>query len=75
MSDAPSNPDRWRLRRKVVFGGLFFCAAVVLYALLSPADHLDPMTRQTAIVQAFWGGMGIIGAYVFGAVWDDKGRP
>jgi hypothetical protein len=66
--------DRWKHRRRVIFGSLTFCAVVIAYALGSDKEMLDAATRQTAITQAFWTAGAIIGAYVFGAAWDDKGR-
>lgn len=66
--------DRWRIRRRIIFASLFFCAGVIVYALASSHDALDAATRQTAITQSFWAAGAIIGAYVFGAVYDDKNQ-
>jgi len=74
VTEAPSEKDRWKNRRRIVFISLLFCAGVILYALGSDKEMLDAATRQTAITQAFWTAGAIIGAYVFGATWDDKGR-
>lgn len=71
MSDAPSTSDRWVIRRRIIFCALAYCAACVPLAVFS---DIAPAVKETLITQAFWGAMGIIGAYVFGAVWDDKGR-
>ena len=67
--------DRWKYRRRIVFISLAFSAGVIVYALSGAHDGLDGETRRTAITQAFWAASAIIGAYVFGATWDDKGRP
>jgi Na+/H+-dicarboxylate symporter len=72
--EAAAEIDRWKYRRRVIFGSLTFCAVVITYALASDKEMLDAATRQTAITQAFWSASAIIGAYVFGAVYDDKGR-
>ena len=63
---------RWKIRRKVMFSALAFCGAVILAGLW--ADGLEATTREAAITQGFWAGAAIIGSYVFGATWDDKGR-
>lgn len=66
--------DRWKIRRRIVFASLAFCAGVIVYALGSDKTWLDTATRQTAITQGFWTAGMIIGCYVFGATWDDRGR-
>lgn len=73
MSEAPANPDRRRLRRRMAFGAVFFCAACIVIAMVAP--DMDAEVRKVVITQGFWNGMGVVGIYVFGAVWDDRGKP
>jgi len=62
----------WSFRRKLIITTLCFDAAVIIIALLR---HIPESVAETAIASAFYSGMALIGSYVFGAVWDDKGKP
>lgn len=55
-----------------MFIALGFCGAMIAYGAMA-ADIPDTV-RETLISQGTLGGFSIIGAYVFGATWDDKGR-
>lgn len=63
--------DNWRRRRKVMFGALIFIAVNLQYLVLfGKPDSL----RETIALGLIGAGLGIIGSYVFGAVWDDSNR-
>lgn len=63
--------DGWPIRRRVMFGALLFIAANVQYLAVWGNDTALNSTIATNLL---WVGGGIIGAYVFGAVWDDMNR-
>lgn len=69
--DDPRNGERssWYLRRKIVFGTLYYCAVAVAYLVLFGED--TALNAQLAIALTGLAGM-VIGSYVFGAVWEDK---
>lgn len=68
----PSEPHSWRIRRRIILGTLLFCAVVVLYSVLRADDTRAIL--ETAVVSSFSLAGTVIGAYVFGAVWDDANR-
>lgn len=61
----------WKIRRRFMFAVTAFCMAVILLALLVKPDT---GVAGTAISFAFGTITGIVGSYVFGAVWDDRSR-
>lgn len=63
--------DGWPIRRRVMFGALLFIAGNVQYLAVWGNDTALNSTIATNLL---WVGGGIIGAYVFGAVWDDMNR-
>lgn len=61
----------WRLRRRFMFAVAAFCMASISVALVFRADA--PVSPS--VVSFGFGTLtGIVGSYVFGAVWDDRGR-
>lgn len=59
----------WKIRRRVIWSTLAFCALMV--------GWLGLMGEDTALNQSIANGLillagGVIGSYVFGAAWDDK---
>jgi hypothetical protein len=59
----------WRIRRRVIFGTLAFCALEVVY--------LTIFGESTSLAETIANGCfllagSVIGTYVFGATWDDK---
>lgn len=63
--------DNWRIRRRVMFAALLFIAINVQYLIvLGKPDGL----RENIAVALIAAGVGIIGSYVFGAVWDDNNK-
>jgi hypothetical protein len=72
MTDPALRPlDRWRHRRRIVYGTLIYCALHVSGLAIIGTD--TPLRQQIALGLIALAG-GTIGSYVFGAVWDDKGR-
>lgn len=64
----PSLRPSWRIRRRIVLATLLFCAGEVVY--------LTVWGRDTGVHETLANGVlilagSVIGAYVFGAVWDD----
>ena len=64
-------PYNWTYRRTFMFIVAGFCALVILLALLVKPE--TPVAG-TAISFGFGTICGIVGSYVFGAVWEDKSR-
>lgn len=64
QSDRPT----WKIRRRIIFGSLLFCAFIVLFVLMKPVDST---IGETAITMAFFLAASVIGSYVFGAAWED----
>jgi hypothetical protein len=76
MTDVSTEKDRnqgkpsWRVRRAIIFSALGYCAASAAYAQL-----FQSVEMVTALLPSLgWLTGGIIGSYIFGAVWDDRGR-
>ena len=61
----------WKVRRGFMFVTVAFCMAVILLGLLVKPEA--PVSG-TAITMSFGTITAVLGSYVFGAVWDDKGR-
>jgi len=62
----------WKNRRRVIFGSLFFCAAVEIILIVSAYVGVDSSPLLVTIA----GGnrlmaMAVIGSYVWGAAWED----
>lgn len=61
----------WRWRRAFLIAVNLFCVWVIAYCLVS---RLESRVAETAVMMAF-GVMGAsVGAYVFGAAWDDRNK-
>lgn len=66
-----TDKERWKIRRRIVSITLVFCALSITYLMLKGQD--------TQLHQAIANGLillagSVIGSYIFGATWDDKGR-
>lgn len=61
----------WTHRRRIIYATLFFCAFCILYLMFWGSD--TSRLQETIANSAFFLAGGVIGSYVFGAVWDDKG--
>jgi hypothetical protein len=62
---------QWYVRRRIITSVLIFDALVIAYSLYT--TDIDAEVAKTAISAAFTSGSMVIGSYVFGAVWNDKG--
>lgn len=73
MADQPpfKLDPRWRVRRTIIVGTLIYCAIHVSWLTFCAQD--TPLRQQIAVALIGLAGA-VIGSYVFGAVWDDKGR-
>jgi hypothetical protein len=58
----------WRVRRRIIHGTLAFCALQAGYLTLWGADT---RLNETLAVGAYALAGSVIGAYVFGAAWED----
>jgi hypothetical protein len=67
----PEFRPKWENRRRTIFATLFFCAGLVVYIMLRGDDT---KLNETIVQFAFITAGGIIGAYVFGAAWEDVTR-
>lgn len=75
MAEAEKNATgrtqaNWRIRRRIVNCTLLFCAVCVGKIVLVGGG--DPAVAQTALLAISALASTTIGAYVFGAVWDDN---
>ena len=68
-SQVPPSGDRWKHRRRLVYAALIYCAAMV--AWLGVVAEPSSLREQLALALVALAGA-VIGAYVFGAAWDDK---
>jgi hypothetical protein len=59
----------WENRRRVIFSTLGFCAGVIIYVLWNGEDK---EIYETAISMAFITGSTTVGAYAFGAAWENR---
>ena len=59
----------WNARRRIVHGTLLFCAGMVSWLIWKGEDTNLAAAVATA---CFCLAGSVIGAYVFGAAWDDK---
>jgi hypothetical protein len=67
--------DPWRHRRRLVYGSLIFDATVVVGCIvLATFFGMPESLANMTITMVFTHGGGVLGAYVAGAVVDDKNR-
>lgn len=64
------NPGRpsWTIRRRIIHATLLFCAGMVIWIVLRDQDT---SVAETVVTSSFILAGSVIGAYVFGAAWDD----
>lgn len=68
----------WRVRRLIVNLTLVFCAALVVVVFVTSTIAqfggvaVDNELNRTIVTSCFFLAGSVIGAYVFGAVWDDR---
>lgn len=63
----------WSFRRKVVVYTLCFCAGVVTKVAIW--GHQSEGIGEALVTMSFGLAGAVIGSYIFGAVWNDKGNP
>lgn len=66
---ADGRPGSWKNRRRVIFSALIYIAIAIGYLIFRGEDtglHQDIASGLILLAG------GIIGSYVFGAVWDDS---
>jgi len=61
----------WRYRRIVVFGTLLFCYSLIVF--LAVVEQSTPLRESIANGLLLLSGT-VIGAYIGGAVWDDRNK-
>lgn len=68
--DRNTGKPSWRVRRRIIFATLAYCGASWSYAqLFQGAEMVNAISGSVG-----WLAAAVIGSYVFGAVWDDRGR-
>lgn len=68
MPQPDTGRPSWRIRRRIIVATLAFCAGVILWLLWRGED--SRLNQDIANGVLLLGGS-VIGAYVFGATWDD----
>lgn len=69
-SDVTSYLPTRSTRRKIVYATLMFCAALITFIVYEGKP--DNSLHSSALGWAFTTALAVIGAYVFGAVWDNS---
>lgn len=62
----------WSFRRRVIIATLLFCAFMTGYVTIF--GHDSERIGESIVVSAFSLAGAVIGSYIFGAVWQDKGE-
>ncbi len=64
------NRSSWKIRRRIIVIVLLWCGAMVTYLSIlgRPIQLSETAVNGLLLLMA-----SVIGSYVFGAVWDDKG--
>ncbi|OOY22483.1 hypothetical protein BMI91_19570 [Thioclava sediminum] len=60
----------WKNRRRVIFASLLFCAVFVAFVILR--GHDDALNQAALLYLTSFAG-GVVGSYVFGAAWENRG--
>ena len=63
------NRPSWKIRRRIIVAALLFCAFAVSYSMILGDGR---PVHETIVLGAFALAGSIIGAYIFGAAWDDR---
>lgn len=74
MSRRPNqagNTDTWRIRRRWMSALLVWMVANSQYLIFFGQDNA---LHQNALITLLGAIVAVIGSYVFGAVWDDRGK-
>lgn len=59
----------WKIRRRIVIATLIFCAFCVLWIMIRGDER---SVLEVIVMCAFGLAGSTIGAYIFGATWDDR---
>jgi hypothetical protein len=65
----PFPKNEWRRRRNRLDIGLLFLGGLIVYVLWYDSDSEVQQAAITVLIPSF---VSLIGAYIFGAAWDDK---
>lgn len=72
MTERPTNPRNaqatWRIRRRIINTTLVLCALQIIYLTIWGQDT---RLNETLALGAYTLAGAVIGAYVFGAAWED----
>lgn len=70
MAGNAFNRSTWRVRRRIIIATLVWCGGMVTYLSIlgRPIQLSETAVNGLLLLMA-----SVIGSYVFGAVWDDKG--
>ncbi len=63
--------NSWKIRRRIIYTTLGFCAGCVVFLTLAGKDTQLNLTIANGVM--FLAGS-VIGSYIFGATWDDKNQ-
>lgn len=63
--------DTWPRRRLVIYAALLVCALVIAFCLGAAIAAQDMAAVRETSENAWWYGMAIVFAYVFGSIIDD----
>lgn len=72
MASRNDEGKAWSFRRRAVVWQLAFCGFCVVWVMMVGAA--DAETGKTIVASAFALATAVTGSYIFGAVWDDRGR-
>lgn len=61
----------WAVRRRIIIISLIFSAGIITYLTIFGQDNRLHESIATGMI---FFASSVIGSYVFGAVWEDKGR-
>lgn len=67
-TDQATPPGTWKIRRRLIFATLAYCAVMVPWLVERHPD--SALVSQVVIALVGLAGA-VLGSYVFGAVWDD----
>lgn len=69
MSERLVSKPSWKIRRRLVFATLGFCAFVILYLTFFGKDTELHTTIALGVIGA---AVSTLGSYIFGVAWDDR---
>lgn len=69
MSELRISKPSWKIRRRLVYATLGFCAGIIVY-LTGWGE--DTELHTTIAIGVIGAAVSTLGSYIFGATWDDK---